>query len=80
MTTTTDNAKGADISFLSKDNAIVLNDKPFYINIVVERKNRVFTNKFDDTIYWLWKDDSGNEKWKPLKCIIFIQYFNYFFH
>ena len=68
MTTTTDNAKGANISFLSKDSAIVLNDKPFYINIVVERKNRVFTNKFDDTIYWLWKDDTNTWNLKSTNC------------
>lgn len=53
-----DNASSL-ISFLSKKDIGGLVDKPLYLNIVLFRKNRVFTNKFDDMIYWLWKDEKN---------------------
>lgn len=59
---------GTDISFLSNDIRIKLQHAPYYINIVVHRKNRLFTNKFDDIIYWLWKDDTNKWNLKSAKC------------
>jgi len=56
------NTAEAILSSLSKDNLINVVSKPYYVNIFVFRKHRVFTNKFDDRIYWLWKDD--NDTWR----------------
>jgi len=68
ITEITSKSKGSDISFLSNDKRIVIEDKPFYLNIVVERKNRVFTNKFSDMIYWFWKDDTNTWNLKSALC------------
>lgn len=45
----------------------ILNQSPYYLNIVAFRKNRIFTNRFDDLIYWLWKDDNNNWQWSSGK-------------
>lgn len=47
---------------LSEDNLERVISLPYYINIFAYRKHKVFTNKFDDKIYWLWKDD--NDTWQ----------------
>lgn len=56
----------AIISILSEDNKINVVDKVDYVNIFVFRKNRVFTNRFDDKIYWLWKDKEN--QWQLRKA------------
>lgn len=53
---------GSLLASLSKGNFTNVINSPGYVNIFIYRKHRVFTNKFDDKIYWLWKDN--NDTWQ----------------
>lgn len=45
-----------------------LYEQPFKLNILFIRSSREISNKFDDVVYWFWKD--SNKKWniKFAKC------------